>query len=256
MLEAREAIALWSRMSYGYMGRTPGLQGVVHGLARRRPGLVRAVRGERAQVVPGLRRAGAVPQPRADQPADRPQQGRPRGRGRVRPRDRGARRRHGRARREDARDRLGAHARDVRGAEQRGRARAGQGGGLRAVLHRADVLAGREADLARVLRGAVARSPFDYPLSSRFDENDAVVVFDNVFVPWEDVLVYRDVRKATAFYAESGFMPRYTLQSGHAPRGQARLPVRPARAGARGQRHGELPRRAGAARGARSAGAT
>jgi len=40
------------------------------------------------------------------------------------------------------------------------------------------------------------------------------VIFDDVFVPWEDVLVYRDVRKASAFYAQSGFMPRYTLQSG------------------------------------------
>lgn len=59
-----------------------------------------------------------------------------------------------------------------------------------------------------------ATSPWDAPLSSRFDENDAVAVFDRVFVPWEDVLVYRDVRKATAFYAQSGFMPRYTLQSG------------------------------------------
>ena len=29
-----------------------------------------------------------------------------------------------------------------------------------------------------------AHSPFDYPLSSRFDENDAVMIFDNVFVPW------------------------------------------------------------------------
>jgi len=57
-------------------------------------------------------------------------------------------------------------------------------------------------------------APWEYPLSSRFDENDAVAVFDRVFVPWEDVLVYRDVRKATGFYAQSGFMPRYTLQSG------------------------------------------
>jgi 4-hydroxyphenylacetate 3-monooxygenase len=61
---------------------------------------------------------------------------------------------------------------------------------------------------------ASARSPWDNPLSSRFDENDAVVVFDNAFIPWENVLVYRDVRKATGFYAQSGFMPRYTLQSG------------------------------------------
>ena len=59
-----------------------------------------------------------------------------------------------------------------------------------------------------------ARSPWDNPLSSRFDENDAVVIFDDAFIPWENVLVYRDVKKATGFYAQSGFMPRYTLQSG------------------------------------------
>jgi aromatic ring hydroxylase len=58
------------------------------------------------------------------------------------------------------------------------------------------------------------QAPWDYPLSSRFDENDAVAIFDRVLVPWEDVLVYRDVEKATGFYAQSGFMPRYTLQSG------------------------------------------
>lgn len=59
-----------------------------------------------------------------------------------------------------------------------------------------------------------ARSPWDNPLSSRFDENDALVVFDDAFIPWENVLVYRDVERATSFYAQSGFMPRYTLQSG------------------------------------------
>jgi paerucumarin biosynthesis protein PvcC len=59
-----------------------------------------------------------------------------------------------------------------------------------------------------------ARSPWEHPLSSRFDENDAVVIFDDAFIPWENVLVYRDIEKATGFYASSGFMPRYTLQSG------------------------------------------
>lgn len=59
-----------------------------------------------------------------------------------------------------------------------------------------------------------ASSPFDYPLSSRFDENDAVLIFDQAFIPWEDVLVYRDIRKATAFYAQSGFANRYNFQSG------------------------------------------
>lgn len=59
-----------------------------------------------------------------------------------------------------------------------------------------------------------ARSPWENPLSARFDENDAVVIFDDAFIPWRNVLVYRDVEKATGFYAPSGFMPRYALQSG------------------------------------------
>ena len=37
-----------------------------------------------------------------------------------------------------------------------------------------------------------APSIFDYPLASRFDETDALVVYDNVFVPWENSFVYRD----------------------------------------------------------------
>src|SRR5215469_8442818 len=40
---------------------------------------------------------------------------------------------------------------------------------------------------------ARAGNAFDYPLSSRFDESDAYVVFDNVFVPWERVFIYRNV---------------------------------------------------------------
>src|SRR5262245_47432408 len=38
-----------------------------------------------------------------------------------------------------------------------------------------------------------ATNSFDYPLSSRFDESDCYVVFDNVFVPWEHVFIYRNV---------------------------------------------------------------
>jgi 4-hydroxyphenylacetate 3-monooxygenase len=59
-----------------------------------------------------------------------------------------------------------------------------------------------------------AISPFDHPLSSRFDENDAVLLFDNAFIPWENVLVYRDVERANTFYRGSGFFSRYNLQSG------------------------------------------
>jgi 4-hydroxyphenylacetate 3-monooxygenase len=33
----------------------------------------------------------------------------------------------------------------------------------------------------------------DYPLSTNFDETDSLVVFDDVFVPWEHVFVYRNI---------------------------------------------------------------
>ena len=39
-----------------------------------------------------------------------------------------------------------------------------------------------------------ANSEFDYPLSSRFDETDALIVLDNVFVPWEHVFCYRNLQ--------------------------------------------------------------
>jgi len=49
-------------------------------------------------------------------------------------------------------------------------------------------------------------SPFDYPLSSRFDENDAIFVLDKVFIPWEDVFIYRDPARVISFFVASGFM--------------------------------------------------
>jgi len=37
----------------------------------------------------------------------------------------------------------------------------------------------------------------DYPLSNRFDEVDALVIFDDVLVPWENVLFHRHTKAAT-----------------------------------------------------------
>jgi 4-hydroxyphenylacetate 3-monooxygenase len=58
---------------------------------------------------------------------------------------------------------------------------------------------------------AASGSPFDNPLSSRLDENDAVFIFDKVLVPWENVFCY-DVQKANDFYHGSGFVYRALLQ--------------------------------------------
>jgi 4-hydroxyphenylacetate 3-monooxygenase len=47
--------------------------------------------------------------------------------------------------------------------------------------------------------GFAGRAPAeDYPLSNRFDEVDSLVIFDDVLVPWENVLFYRHT-KAAAF---------------------------------------------------------
>ena len=62
------------------------------------------------------------------------------------------------------------------------------------------------------MMASVMGTPFDYPLSSRFDENDAIFVFDNVLIPWEDVLLHRDVEKLRTFFPKSGFLQGYQLQ--------------------------------------------
>jgi 4-hydroxyphenylacetate 3-monooxygenase len=51
---------------------------------------------------------------------------------------------------------------------------------------------------------SAATSPYDYPLSTRFDETDALLVFDDVFVPWERVFVYRDVAALRRQFFETG----------------------------------------------------
>lgn len=47
--------------------------------------------------------------------------------------------------------------------------------------------------LSRKSYEASAGSVFDNPLASRFDENDAVLFFDDVFVPWQRVFIAGDV---------------------------------------------------------------
>jgi 4-hydroxyphenylacetate 3-monooxygenase len=50
----------------------------------------------------------------------------------------------------------------------------------------------------------VGRSHADHPLGSRFDEMDAMVVFDDVLVPWERVFLMNDINLANKAYAETG----------------------------------------------------
>ncbi|MFN8473816.1 MAG: 4-hydroxyphenylacetate 3-monooxygenase, oxygenase component [Anaerolineae bacterium] len=47
------------------------------------------------------------------------------------------------------------------------------------------------------------RSTFDHPLGARFEEMDAVAIFDDVLVPWERVFLYRDVVRCNRAFAVS-----------------------------------------------------
>lgn len=50
-------------------------------------------------------------------------------------------------------------------------------------------------------------SSFDHPLGSRFDEIDTIVVFDDVFVPWERVFCYQNTEASYKIFSESSFYP-------------------------------------------------
>ncbi len=56
------------------------------------------------------------------------------------------------------------------------------------------------------------RSRYDHPFGSRFEELDSVVMFENVFVPWERVLLYRDVARCNAAYARTGALASMSHQ--------------------------------------------
>lgn len=48
-------------------------------------------------------------------------------------------------------------------------------------------------------------SSFNYPLSSRFHEMDTMLIFDNVFVPWENVYFYHRQDIAMKLFSRSSF---------------------------------------------------
>src|SRR6202521_2249740 len=57
--------------------------------------------------------------------------------------------------------------------------------------------------LSRKSYEAAATSVYDNPLSSRFDENDALIYFDEVKVPWDRVFVHRDVDMCRAQFHDT-----------------------------------------------------
>ncbi len=74
--------------------------------------------------------------------------------------------------------------------------------------------------LSRKSYEAHAVSVYDNPLSARFDENDALLYFDNVKVPWERVFVHRDTDMCRAQFHDT---PSHVLQNYQA---QIRLSVK------------------------------
>jgi 4-hydroxyphenylacetate 3-monooxygenase len=74
--------------------------------------------------------------------------------------------------------------------------------------------------LSRRSYEANATSEFDHPLSSRFDESDCIVYFDDVKIPWERVFVHNDVNVARAQWVD---IPVLTYQNYPA---QVRLTVK------------------------------
>jgi 4-hydroxyphenylacetate 3-monooxygenase len=57
---------------------------------------------------------------------------------------------------------------------------------------------------ARRPYSTIATSVYDYPLSSRFDETDSLIVMNDVFVPWEQVFIYRNVELVNGQFNETG----------------------------------------------------
>jgi 4-hydroxyphenylacetate 3-monooxygenase len=74
--------------------------------------------------------------------------------------------------------------------------------------------------LSRKSYEAAAMSVFDNPISSRYDENDALMYFDDVKVPWDRVFVHRDVDMCRAQFHDT---PGHAYQNYQA---QIRLSVK------------------------------
>jgi len=72
--------------------------------------------------------------------------------------------------------------------------------GLRQICREPYTLAGEKSD-------------FDHPLSNRFEENDSLLIFDNCFVPWDRVFIYRDVELSNAYYVGSALRNHTALQT-------------------------------------------
>ncbi len=208
---AQTAIAEWSRMTYGWMGRTPDYKAAYSNTLGGNADYYGPYTDNARAWYRRAQRDRAVHEPRHRQSADRPPQAGGTGEGRLR---------------------LGQQETDggiiVSGAKVVATSAA--------ITHynfmgQSSKTATEDLDMslmfmvpidapglklicrtsykkAALLNG----SPYDYPLSSRFDENDAIFILDQVFVPWEDVFIYRDPARVLSFYPRSGFMHGFQFQ--------------------------------------------
>ncbi|WP_041264718.1 4-hydroxyphenylacetate 3-hydroxylase family protein [Geobacillus thermodenitrificans] len=58
------------------------------------------------------------------------------------------------------------------------------------------------------------RPLFDHPLASRFEEMDALLVFNDVLVPWDRVFIYNNVEAANLLYPKTGIAQQPAHQTG------------------------------------------
>ena len=212
LLGAREAIAVWQRKSFGWMGRTPDYKAAFVAQMAESHGFYEPYHDNAlAWYRRTAERCLFLNHVLVDPPVDRNDQG-------------SAREVFLRATTDDDRGIYVSGAKAVATgsaltnatfvAMNSGTAmRLKPGDEDRAIVFIIDMNAPGLRLLSRPSYELKAASPFDAPLSSRFDENDAVMVFDDAFVPWENVLVYRDLDKAKGFYERSGFFNRFNFQS-------------------------------------------
>ncbi|KPM52227.1 Pyoverdin chromophore biosynthetic protein pvcC [Frankia sp. CcI49] len=211
LLAARDAIEHWARLSYGFMNRTPDYKAsFMAGLAVTQDFYEPFSSSARGWYERYARRGLSISHVIVNPPVDR-----------NRPAH-------------DIRDvylRV-VEERDggivVSGAKLMGTAAALTHASFVGQIHLANLEAGKADDMALAFIAPLntpgmkvicrpsyerkANSPYDNPLSARFDENDSVLVFDRAFIPWENILIYRDTEKIHQYFPRSGLLSRGFFQ--------------------------------------------
>ena len=92
------------------------------------------------------------------------------------------------------------------------------------------------------------QSQWDHPLGARFEEPDAVCVFDDVLIPWDRVFLYGDVKMGNALFAQASIRNHTGHQTAIRGLAKCQLMTGIAIALTRAVKSDVLPARAGAAR--------